>query len=239
MRFYSIVLAGLAGAFALSAQSTGPSAATGLTAGESAPAAVRAIDPQDWTRAWAHVLEDRDPLEGVQAARRENPVLYARAGAPGMPQVPPPRPRAITYSNAFYTRLKIHRYASYATLPLFVSEIIVGEKLYDNPNERGALRSAHSGLAAGIGVLFGLNTVTGIWNMREMRHDPNGRRRRLIHEILMLTADGGFFATAALAPGHERPGHPLDTTRRAAHRAVALTSIGVGTAGYLYMLVTR
>src|SRR5215471_4573871 len=38
------------------------------------------------------------------------------------PQQPTAHPVATTYSEAYEVRLKIHKYASYATLPLFATE---------------------------------------------------------------------------------------------------------------------
>ncbi len=150
------------------------------------------------------------------------------------------RPKAITYSNGYLTRNKIHRYASFATLPLFAAEAVVGQKLYSRNNVSGpdSLRSAHSGLAAGIGVLFGVNSVTGIWNMLEARKNPDGRGKRLFHGILMLTSDAGFVATAALAPHRER-GSTILRGSASTHRAVAFSSIGIATVGYVYMLLSR
>ena len=87
-----------------------------------------------------------------------------------------------------------------------------------------------------IGVLFGVNTVTGVWNLWESRKDPNGRTKRIVHSVLMLAADGGFVATAALAPDSE---HASFSDDRGAHRAVAITSIGLATTSYLIMLLTR
>ena len=46
----------------------------------------------------------------------------------------------------------------------------------------------------------------------------------------MLGSDAGFLATAALGPGDEGGGS------RSAHRAMAFTSIGMASAGYLIML---
>jgi hypothetical protein len=91
----------------------------------------------------------------------------------------------------------------------------------------------HSAIGVGIGGLFAVNTVTGVWNLWEARHDPNGRRRRLIHGISMLGADAGFVATGLLAPGDEGGGS------RSTHRTVALTSMGVAAGSYVYMLLTR
>ena len=76
-----------------------------------------------------------------------------------------PRPVAFEYSDAYNTRRKIHFYASFATLPLFVSQYIVGQRLYDGTGDDGTHR-AHSALAASTAVLFGVNTVTGVWSGR-------------------------------------------------------------------------
>lgn len=149
------------------------------------------------------------------------------------------RPRAVTYSSGYSTRAKIHKYASIATLPLFAAEAVVGQKLFDRTDsESDSLRSMHSGLAAGMGVLFGVNTVTGVWNMIEDRKSSGGHRKRLIHSILMLAADAGFVATAALTPGEREDG--LNSNNRAStHRAVAYGSMGVATIGYVYMLLAK
>jgi hypothetical protein len=39
---------------------------------------------------------------------------------------------AIQHSDAYLTRAKIHRYASYASLPLFGAEVLLGESLYNS-----------------------------------------------------------------------------------------------------------
>ena len=117
------------------------------------------------------------------------------------------------------------------TIPLFVTQAILGQKLYDNPTD--GVRTAHQVVAGSIAGLFGINTVTGVWNLIEARKDPDGRKRRLTHGLLMLSADAGFLATGLLAPDDEGGGN------RGRHRAVALTSIGIATAGYVFMLLTR
>ena len=145
-------------------------------------------------------------------------------------QLPPgvaPAPIAFAYSDAYRTRAKIHKVASLATLPLFATEGILGQSLYDNPSS--GKKDAHLIVASGIGALFAVNTVTGVWNLVEARKDPVHRGRRLTHGLLMLASDGGFLATAALGPGD-------DGGSRGAHRAVAFTSIGLASAGYLIML---
>jgi hypothetical protein len=149
------------------------------------------------------------------------------------------RPKPIEYSNGYTTRLAIHKYASYATIPLFVAEYFLGQSLYNDPDQRGATRSAHVAVAAGIGVLFGVNTITGGWNLWESRKDPAGRARRYIHSGLMLLSDAGFVWAGTIAPGeHARPGTSLDDQRRK-HRTVALSSFGVSLASYLMMLVWK
>lgn len=143
-----------------------------------------------------------------------------------------PPPRVFEYSDAYRMRAKIHRISSFATLPLFAAEAFVGESLYNEPTS--AKKDAHLAVAGGIGALFGINTVTGIWNLIEGRKDPNHRGRRLAHGLMMLGADAGFLATAALAPENE---HGLVEGSKATHRAVAFTSVGLAGASYLIMLL--
>ena len=88
------------------------------------------------------------------------------------------RPRAIEYSDAYHTRLKIHQIGAYLMIPLFISEYVLGEKLLTSTNRSNGLKTAHSAVAAGVGVVFVANTVTGAWNFWDARKDPNGRARR-------------------------------------------------------------
>ena len=146
-------------------------------------------------------------------------------------QTAPPPAVATEYSHAYQVRAKIHKYASFATLPLFATEIALGQSLYDTPG--GSKKTAHAIVGASIGSLFAVNTVTGIWNLIESKKDPVGRTRRLTHGLLMMAADAGFFATFLAAPNDE---HGNFTDARSAHRTIAITSIGLATAGYLTML---
>jgi hypothetical protein len=127
-----------------------------------------------------------------------------------------PRPVAFEYSDAYHTRRKIHVYASLAMLPLFVTQFALGDSLYTDATE--GKHTAHVIVGSSIGVLFGVNTRRG---------------RRLTHGLLMLAADAGFVATGLLAPGDDGEGN------RSAHRAVAITSMSVATASYLFMLLTK
>ncbi|MEI6668485.1 MAG: hypothetical protein WCP29_10045 [Acidobacteriota bacterium] len=147
-----------------------------------------------------------------------------------------PRPRTVAfeYSDAYKVRAKIHTLASIPTLPLFVAEYLVGQNLYTHPGTASdSARGAHGALAASTAVLFGINTVTGVWNLIEASKDPNHRAKRTIHGILMIIADAGFVATGATASESE---HGRISGSRSTHRAIALTSMGVATVSYLMML---
>jgi hypothetical protein len=167
-------------------------------------------------------------------ARTPATVLTLPATLPALVQDPPaprPRPVAFEYSDAYHTRRKIHVYASLAMVPLFVTQYALGDSLYTNATEDK--RTAHIVVGSGIGTLFAINTVTGVWNLWEGRKNPSHRARRLTHGIMMLGADAGFLATAMLAPGDDGSGN------KSTHRAVALTSMGVAVASYVFMLLTR
>jgi hypothetical protein len=156
------------------------------------------------------------------------------ASADVAPQTSPaPKLAAVEYSDAYKMRAKIHRYSSYAMLPLFATELMLGQSLYNTPSD--GKRNAHLVVGSSIGVLFGINTVTGAWNLWEGRKDPNGRTLRLAHGLLMMASDVGFLATAATGPGHEDFGEFENS--RSTHRAIAITSIATATAGYLVMLI--
>lgn len=145
------------------------------------------------------------------------------------------RPVAFEYSDGYKKRARIHKMASLATLPLFVGQYLVGKNLYDHPGESSSMRSAHGVLAGSTGVLFGVNSALGVWNLIEARKDPNHRALRTVHGILMLAADAGFVATGALAPDAEEGGTRY-IDRRGTHRTVALTSMAIATASYVMML---
>jgi hypothetical protein len=147
------------------------------------------------------------------------------------PQTTAPPPVAFEYSDGYRLRAKIHKISSFATLPLFGAEAIVGQSLYSDRTQ--GKKDAHLAIAAGIGALFVVDTATGVWNLIEARKDPVHRGRRLAHGLMMLAADAGFLATAALGPESE---HGTVEGSRATHRAVAFTSIGVASASYLIML---
>jgi hypothetical protein len=174
-------------------------------------------------------VEHRDNTPLGDAAAFADPALLSQ-------QAGTPRATAFEYSDAYALRRKIHVYASLATGPLFVTQYILGDKLYDG-NASESVRSAHSAVAVGILGLFGVNTATGVWNLVEARKDPNGRKRRWIHGLSMLGADVGFVATGLTAPDDDEGEEGRGS--RATHRNIAITSVSIATASYLYMLFTR
>lgn len=150
------------------------------------------------------------------------------------------RPIAIEYSHAYEVRLKIHKYASFATLPLFGAEWWLGQSLYSNtPADRGDSRKGlHAFVGASIIGLFGVNTVTGAWNMfGEGWKDPNHHTLRLVHGLLMMASDVGFVWTTRTGPNSRRVSEALTyESDKAYHRDIAIASISTATVGYLIML---
>jgi hypothetical protein len=80
----------------------------------------------------------------------------ALAAPPPVLQGPPaPRPVAFEYSDGYYKRLKVHRIASYATLPLFATQVVLGQKPYGNDYSQGT-KDAHTAVAIATATLFGV-----------------------------------------------------------------------------------
>ena len=141
----------------------------------------------------------------------------------------PRRRRAVEYSDGYSRRLTIHRIGSYTMLPLFGAEYVLGNQLIHG-NEDSGIKPAHVVVATGIGVLFTVNTATGLWNLWDSRSDPAGRTRRTVHALAMLAADAGFVWTGAIADQAKR-----SNANARQHRNVALGSIGVATLGTAMM----
>jgi hypothetical protein len=182
------------------------------------------------------LAQEDGPIHAALAnAISTTPLSTPTAAGADDPQSPAPRHVAFEYSDGYKTRAKIHKYAAFATLPLFASEFYLGQSIYNTPSD--SKKNAHLVIGTGIMGLYGAQAVTGVWNMVEASHDPNpdGKKRRLVHSILMLASGAGFAITPMVAPGghEERLNGPSSAST---HRAVAYTSIGIGTAGYLLML---
>lgn len=139
------------------------------------------------------------------------------------------RPRAIEYSDWYARRLMVHKIGSYVELPLFAGEWYLGNKLL-NGDGTDTEKNLHGVVAGGLGVLFGVNTLTGAWNLYDSRNDPSDRTRKIIHSVLMLASDAGFALTGAVAgDARENEG------RRNLHKNLAIGSMGLSTAGTLMM----
>lgn len=138
---------------------------------------------------------------------------------------------AVEYSDLYYKRLDIHRWASYTMLPLFVAQYITGAELAKGEAAADWAEDLHPTLALGVGALFTVNTVTGAWNLWDGRKDAEGRKWRTTHAVLMMLADAGFVATAFLADEAEDNGSGVG-----AHRTMAITSFAVSTASWMMML---
>jgi hypothetical protein len=167
------------------------------------------------------------PAGGQQPA---DTVVLAAVSIPIAADTPRVRRHAVTYSDAYNTRLTIHRIGSYTMLPLFAGEWYLGNQLLNGTNPASWMKPTHVGVAGALGVLFTVNTVTGAWNLWDSRADPAGRTRRYIHTSLMLASDAGFLWTAAIGGGAK---HHHDAGVR--HQNVALGSIGLSTLGTALM----
>jgi hypothetical protein len=164
----------------------------------------------------------RDTPAGVGHCERTDTVAHKRA-------------KAVELSDAYETRLAIHKIASYATIPLFTAQAIVGQQLFvaeqaGNRASRG-MRDTHDLLAVGVGALFAVNTVTGSMNWWETRANPAGKTWRTIHAALMLASDAGFAYTAVLGTD----AHHLEASR-VEHKNWAIGSASAALVSYVMML---
>lgn len=180
----------------------------------------------------AHATPSARPLR-VTLDRAAVSAIAASAPAPQTPVTP-----AFEYSQGYKTRAKIHKLSSWLMLPAFGVEAYLGQKMFNNvgfaTNDHKAL---HKGIAWGIGGLFTINTVTGVPNLLQERHDPAKSDRTLIHGVLMLMADAGFLATALTRPNSRTAdGLQIYTPKKNQHLTIAYASISVASVGYLLML---
>lgn len=165
------------------------------------------------------------------------PVLDPLA-LPPLTQPDTGRRRAVRTSEWYSRRLTLHRYGSYAMLPLFVTQFVLGNKLIQQkedqysgkrltPIDKG-LRNAHIGVGSAVGLLFISNTTTGVWNYLATRHNVEGRKLRNIHALTMLLADAGFAYTGLVASKDATDHGPPEARK---HRNLGLGSMAIATAG--------
>jgi len=150
---------------------------------------------------------------------------------------PPPVPRrprvkAVEVSDWYNRRLTLHRRLSYATIPAFAFQWAAGQQIWEKGNTAPAwARTGHQVGATTVAAIFTVNTVTGVWNLWDSRHAPQGRKLRYFHAISMLVADAGFtWAGAVLSEQAEH-----DSSKRALHKKVALTCISITVGSGLIM----
>jgi hypothetical protein len=219
--------------------SAGAMLLTAVTVSAAQPQPIAELMPAPTKNIWrvcrVDACEQTRTAGGVRLKLPANTIVADDDGAGQSPT----RPVAIEYSNGYQLRRTIHRYASFATLPLFATEFALGQSMYNNtPADDSSKRAIHGAVGAGIVGLFGVNTVTGAWNLfGEGRKDPNHRTLRLVHGLLMMAADVGFLATTMSGPNSRNPRHALTyEADKVTHRNLGVASISIGTAGYLLML---
>lgn len=197
--------------------------ATALTLALQAAAATAPLEP----------VQPLGPVQAVQAVQGGQVVAPAlRADTDTVVYHPRPRPMASTHSDAYYSRLKVHRWLSYIELPVFGAEYVLGQKLINNPTD--GVRHAHQAVAGALGALFVVNTVTGVWNLVEGWDDMPQRKLVVTHSVLMLAADAGFVATGVLASNAKH-----SVSGRNQHRDVAIASMSVATVSTAIMWFRR
>jgi len=140
---------------------------------------------------------------------------------------------AIEYSGFYHTRLTLHRWLSFAMLPLFAGSYFTGHELLEKGDQApGWARHLHGPLAAGTAVVFSVNTITGAWNLWDSRKDPAGRLKRYVHSLLFVAAGAGFVYAASKADDDAAPGSSTLKT----HRDIALVSMGLSVSSWALML---
>ena len=129
----------------------------------------------------------------------------AQVSPPQPAPVPQAAPAPTPYTHAYEVRKDIHKYASYATLPLFGIEYALGESLNNEPGSSDSKRGLHGAVGAGLVGLFVLETVTGGWNLWQSRHEKDHRTPRIIHSALMIAANAGLVAASTVTPSRHNP----------------------------------
>jgi hypothetical protein len=147
---------------------------------------------------------------------------------------PRKRPKAIEVSDWYARRLAIHKAVAYATIPVFALQYAAGDQLYKKSNLAPTwAKTMHRVGATSLAGMFGVNTVTGVWNLWDSRSAPQGRVLRTIHAISMLTADAAFTYTGAKLSNEAE----TDASKRRLHRTIAIDAMGLTLASSLMMKI--
>ncbi len=172
-------------------------------------------------------------------------VLGARNPELGIVVVPDSvrRQKAITLSDGYYTRLDIHRYAGYATLPLFAISYFSGQQELEKgsaaPLWADKVHRPSAYLLAGV---FTVNTVTGVLNLAEAGKVKQGKTRRWVHAVLMLASDAAMIYGVAKAPSLSTIDARIAAGKRGGwtpHKSFTVASMSLATVGYLMMFVWK
>lgn len=151
--------------------------------------------------------------------------------------------QSVDLSDGYYTRLDIHRYASYGTLPLFAIEAIAGQKLLEEGSNAPLwAEKVHKPAAYLVAGIFAVNTITGLLNYGEAKKIKQGKSRRKVHTILMLASTAGFIYSGTQAPSTSDVDERIANGTRGGwtrHKASAWASMSVATIGYLMMYVWK
>jgi hypothetical protein len=164
-------------------------------------------------------LQTRIPGDTSRDVREETPRFLAT-----LSDTPRVRRKVVELSDWYFRRLTIHRYVSYATLPVFALQYAAGDQLY----KKGAgaptwAKTMHRAGATTLAGMFTVNTVTGAWNWWDSRSASQGRTLRTVHALSILVADGMFtYAGAKLSNEAE-----TSVDKRALHRKIALSAMGL------------
>lgn len=138
--------------------------------------------------------------------------------------IPNQRRRSVEVSEWYGRRLTIHRYAAYASIPIFAFQYAAGAQIYDKSREAPSwAKNGHRVGATALAGIFAVNTVTGAWNWWETRSVPKGRTLRTLHAVTMLGADA-MFTYAGVKLADEAENSP---DKRRQHRTVALSAIAL------------
>jgi len=147
----------------------------------------------------------------------------------------PRRRHAVEYSDWYYRRLQVHKWGSYAELPVFAAEYWLGNKLISRTDIPPSwVKPTHVGVALGLGGLFTVNTLTGLWNLYDSRKNTDDRALVWSHSALMLASDAGFAITGLLGDNAKHT-----TADGNLHRNFGLGSMGLAAAGTVLMWVKR
>ncbi len=160
------------------------------------------------------------------------PVVPLTVQVPADTERPHRRPMAVFHDDAYYTRLTIHRDLSYAMYPLYALQYVCGRELWSK--SRDAPTWAKTGHRVGATLLvgvFGVNTVTGLWNLWDDRGNPDGRVLRTVHAVTMLAADAALtYAGGSLANQAQN-----SLAKRREHVAITISAMGLTTLSALMM----